>query len=254
VFSAYRSVALRVSMLAALRAAVLAFGSNTPPPIHGHCASFRAISLAELPGFTGCATLVSMNGTYSGSLVDGRYEGAGTMWYAATNVDDGAVHPALTVGDVYTGGWRAGMRHGPGTLERCADKAVCGIWATVFAQWVDGTYSGSTVQIFKSDFCIRRLTGETRLGAVEGMLSSGFVMGTFVYADGATYVGEMQDSMRGIYLDGYGTLTSASGSKFSGVWEMDTVTTRKRSQQGFGPMNSSDVLGCCTAGNAWCSY
>ena len=79
-------------------------------------------------------------------------------------------------------------------------------------------------------------------------------MGTFAYADGTTYVGEMQDSARGIYLDGYGTLTSSSGSKYSGAWEMDVVTTRERSMQGLGPMNSSDVLGCCTAGNAWCSY
>ena len=82
----------------------------------------------------------------------------------------------------------------------------------------------------------------------EGMLASGFVMGTFVYADGSTYVGEMQDSSRGIYLDGHGTLTSSSGSTFSGKWEMDTLS------QGLGPMNSTDVLGCCTAGNSWCSY
>jgi len=252
--------------------AVPAFGSSGPrPPVDEHCVSFPAISLAELPSFTGCATLVSANGTYTGSFFDGKYSGAGSMVYAATNVDDKAVHPPLTSGDVYSGEWLAGVRHGPGILTRCGDKNACGIWQTVFAQWEVGAYRGSVVQVFKPDFCIRRLTGETRDSTAEGMLSSGFVMGTFVYADGSTYVGEMQDSASGIYLDGHGTLTSASGEIFSGIWASDTLQAqldvnhgRALSKIAVEPtynlgmdsvgMNSSDVLGCCTAAQGWCSY
>lgn len=105
---------------------------------------------------------------------------------------------------------------------------------------------GGTIQLFKEDFCLDKLIGETEVDSEAGMMSTGFTSGIFRFASGDRYVGEMHDSTSGIYLDGYGVLTTAAGDVFAGTWDMDVLDGT----------SSTDLLtdGCCNVANSWCSY
>ena len=225
--------------------------ASTGPPVAGHCRSYTLIT--ELEGYTGCAeyrlndyfgswalnagggerccgqnaTGSHVNGTYIGSVVNGRFEGQGTL--------------AFSNGDVYSGSWANGAWDGIGVLTRCES---CGIWDSVISQWDQGSELGATTQVFKRWFCIDQLVGMTSPMA-QGALGSGFYQGVFNYSNGAWYVGEMLDSQQGIQLHGYGILDVA-GEQYAGVWVHD------RFDNGTLQTDATQLLGCCTKEGGFC--
>ena len=143
---------------------------------------------------------------YTGSFLNGKFDGKGTMYYKD--------------GTIYEGEWKDGKRHGKATYKNlykeyfecefindvpCNHVKQKDYYGTYEGEWKNFRINGKGTFISKSN---DKYVGEFLNGTITGK-------GVFTYSNGDKYEGYLVD---GEY-DGYGLFESNIGYKYEGMWK-----------------------------------
>jgi hypothetical protein len=171
---------------------------------------------------------------YKGSWLKGSFHGYGILKRKS--------------GGVYEGNFRFGVKHGLGVFKSSSGFQYAGEWINgeqtgsakiVYknGDWYNGSvkngvryglgelFEKSSQRIFKGQWLDGTLAGEVQITSTGWKFSGplpnqqGRTLGTIIYSDGSSYVGELLKFSR----FGFGELTSKSGSQISGSWLDDTT-------------------------------